>query len=127
MSDIRTGWEPIEVDAAGNCRWWSYRDGHGTRVVVDPATKVYVERLQSVAEAARAEVLAVGYRSSDMARALQDLYGEFWFETYVPPDPPRPPTCGYAVTNEMDDGPLTQHCTLPPHGADIEHRYGGRR
>jgi hypothetical protein len=38
-------------------------------------------RLRAVAEAARAEVLARGYRSTDMAKAMKALWGEFWFET----------------------------------------------
>jgi hypothetical protein len=42
--------------------------------------------LTAVAEAARAEVLAQGYRSTDMAKALKALYGEWWFEDYVSTD-----------------------------------------
>lgn len=38
------------------------------------------ERLWAVVDAAKAEVRAQGYRSSDMARALKALEGEFWFE-----------------------------------------------
>ena len=78
-----------------------------------------VEKLEAVAEAARAEVLAQGYRSTDMATAMKALWGEWWFETYVPPDPPR---CDWSYITEMDDGPLIQRCQLAPHGADVEHK-----
>ena len=75
-------------------------------------------RYREVVGAARAEVLAQGYRSTDMAKALKALLGEFWFETGVEPEPAR---CEWSVTTEMDDGPLTQRCVLSPHGRDTGH------
>ena len=40
---------------------------------------------ERVVEAARAEVLAQGYRSTEMWKAMTALWGEYWFETYVDP------------------------------------------
>jgi hypothetical protein len=74
-----------------------------------------------VVDAAKAEVAAQGYRSSDMARALKTHCGEFWFETYNAPGAPR---CEWTVVTQMDDGPLPQRCALPPHGRETAHRYG---
>lgn len=79
--------------------------------------------LEQVAACAKAEVLAQGYRSTDMANALKGLYGEFWFETEVGEDL-AVPRCAWAVTTEMDDGPLVQRCTRRPHGPEVEHWFG---
>ena len=79
--------------------------------------------LMAIAEAARAEVLAHGYRSSDMATAMKTLWGEFWLETYLPPEDPLS-RCTWTVTSDMDDGPLTQRCTRRQHGPEVSHWYG---
>ena len=44
-------------------------------------------------------------------------------EYFAAPPPQEQPKCGHAVTTEMDDGPLTQVCVLPPHGIDTAHSY----
>ena len=76
------------------------------------------EATEKVCEAAQAEVVAQGYRSSDMARALKAFYGEFWYEEYGR----APSVCGFSVVTEMDDGPLVQRCMLAPHGAERSHQ-----
>ena len=78
-----------------------------------------LDAAQKVCEAAKAEVAAQGYRSSDMARALKALYGEFWYEEYVEP---MPPVCGYSVVVEMDDGPLELWCIRGQHAPEQSHR-----
>lgn len=75
---------------------------------------------RAVIEAAKAEVAAQSYRSSDVARALKASEGEYWFEEY---ERPGPAICGYQVTSEMDDGPLLSTCTKPPHGSDVGHHF----
>ena len=93
---------------------------------MDPEIKVItfsaeaIKGLVAVCDAAKAEVVAQGYRSSDMARALEALCGEFWYEQYVTP---ARPTCGYVLSVEMDDGPLEQRCILGPHGSEREHHF----
>ena len=88
------------------------------------ALRTREELARAAVEAAKAEVRANGYRSSDMARALESLCGEFWFETDTTPEVGLLTICGYAITTEMDDGPLTQLCQRPPHGVSVEHYYG---
>ena len=85
------------------------------------ATRERLVATEAVCDAAKAEVVAAGYRSSDMARALETLFGEFWYEEYFVPE--HPP-CSYAFTVEMDDGPLERRCRLPPHGSEREHDFG---
>ncbi len=86
----------------------------------DEKLAIYDSRLERVAAAAKAEVAANGYRSSDMARALKALDGEYWYEEYVQPSRPF---CCHRITVEMDDGPLIQECRRMPHGPDKEHSY----
>ena len=86
---------------------------------VDINTRSEIELLWRVVKAAQNEVLAQGYHSSDMARALEALCGEFWFEVTMPSKASR---CKYSVTTELDDGPWTQQCIHSPHNSSIEHR-----
>ena len=74
---------PAEVDALD--RSLNLGHVHLTRPLVTGLI-ARIRKLEAIAEAAKAEVLAQGYRSTDMATALKAVYGEFWFETYLPPD-----------------------------------------
>lgn len=74
-------------------------------------------RLEEVVACAMAEVLAKGYRSTDMANALKALAGEFWFEEYVEPN-----LCRATFTEQMDDGPLGFRCRLPFNHRD-DHKW----
>ena len=98
--------------------WWRLESGDMQNLFEEAADRLAAA--EKVIEAAKAEVLAQGYRSSDMARALEAYSGEFWFETHVPKRSPLP-RCGYSVTVEMDDGPLDQVCALGPHDIHVKH------
>jgi hypothetical protein len=102
----------VQID---NDTWAALR-----RELKEPKAPQTDETAKAVVAAAKAEVRAQGYRSTDMARALEAHSGAYWYETEVPD---TPDVCGFAVTTEMDDGPLIQRCVKPClHEGD--HRFG---